>query len=66
MMKRPMPCCSTAEENLTVLSTDKFRTVVRRAYKILRPEGRDYGTLDNSFQLPQSKNHEHPRVVYPR
>jgi len=34
-----------AEDNLTVISADKFRTVVRVAYKILRPEGRDYGTV---------------------
>jgi hypothetical protein len=35
-----------SEKNLTVLSADKFRTVVRRAYKILRPEGRGYGEVE--------------------
>ncbi len=33
------------DENLTVLSAEKFRTTVRAAYKILRPEGRDYGVV---------------------
>lgn len=44
-----------ADENLTVLSTDKFRTTVRRAYKILRPEGRGYGTVDVFFNSRSSK-----------
>jgi len=44
-----------AEENLTVLSADKFRTEVRRAYKILRPEGRDYGTLAIPFDSLNEK-----------
>src|SRR6267142_5976724 len=30
-----------SETNVTVLSTDKIKTHVRRAYKILRPSGRD-------------------------
>ena len=34
-----------SDENLAVVSTEKFRTTVRRAYKILRPEGRDLGRL---------------------
>src|SRR5271154_4783219 len=34
-----------SETNLTVLSADKFKTHVREAYKILRPEGREYGTV---------------------
>ncbi len=34
-----------SDENLTVISADKFRTTVREAYKILRPEGRHHGTL---------------------
>src|SRR5690349_7320523 len=29
--------------NVTVISTDKVKTQVRRAYKILRPGGREYG-----------------------
>ena len=43
------------EENLTVLSADKFRTTVRRAYKILRPEGRDYGTVEIPFDSLNEK-----------
>ena len=34
-----------SEENLNVLSTDKIKKVVRVAYKILRPGGRDYGRV---------------------
>src|SRR5271170_6254835 len=34
-----------SETNVTVLSTDKIKTHVREAYKILRPEGRDHGTV---------------------
>src|SRR5712692_7673625 len=33
-----------SETNVTVLSTDKIRTRVRQAYKVLRPSGRDRGT----------------------
>src|ERR1700680_3368629 len=34
-----------SETNVTVISTDKVRTQVREAYKILRPNGRDRGTV---------------------
>src|SRR6266550_2457848 len=34
-----------SETNVTVLSTDKIKTHVREAYKILRPNGRDRGTV---------------------
>ncbi len=34
-----------AEINVTVVSTDKMRTRRREAYKILRPNGRDHGTV---------------------
>src|SRR5258708_39920054 len=34
-----------SETNVNVLSADKIRTVVRKAYKILRPGGREYGTV---------------------
>jgi Domain of Unknown Function with PDB structure (DUF3857)/Transglutaminase-like superfamily len=34
-----------SETNVTVLSTDKIRTHVRQAYKILRPDGRERGTV---------------------
>jgi hypothetical protein len=44
-----------SEQNLTVLSADKFRTVVREAYKILRPEGRHYGVLVIPFDTLYDK-----------
>jgi hypothetical protein len=34
-----------SETTVTVLSTDKIRTHVRESYKILRPDGRHYGTV---------------------
>src|SRR5947209_6498553 len=34
-----------SETNVTVLATDKVRTHVREAYKILRPKGRERGTV---------------------
>src|SRR4029077_20052999 len=38
-----------SEENLNVLSADKIKKVVRVAYKILRPGGRDYGRVAVPF-----------------
>jgi len=38
-----------SEVNVLVLSQDKTRTQVREAYKILRPEGRDHGTVQVFF-----------------
>ena len=38
-----------SETNVTVLSTDRIRTHVREAYKILRPEGRGRGTMGVDF-----------------
>ena len=38
-----------SETNVNVLSTDKIRVGVRQAYKILRPAGREYGTVFVSF-----------------
>ena len=38
-----------SEENLNVISTDKIKRVVRVAYKILRPGGRDYGIVAVPF-----------------
>jgi hypothetical protein len=43
-----------SERNVTVLSEDKIRTHVREAYKILRPEGREHGTVVVYFH-PQRK-----------
>jgi hypothetical protein len=43
------------EENINVISTDKIKTTVRRAYKILRPDGRDYGTVVVHFSSPAEK-----------
>src|SRR5213083_2139455 len=34
-----------SQTNVNVISSDKIKTVVRRAYKILRPDGREYGTV---------------------
>jgi hypothetical protein len=34
-----------SETNVTVVSQDRVKTVVREAYKILRPEGRVHGTV---------------------
>ena len=45
-----------AEENVTVISADKIKTTVRRAYKVLRPEGRDeYGIVFVPFRSPGEK-----------
>jgi len=34
-----------SETDVTVVAADKIKTVERRAYKILRPQGREYGTV---------------------
>jgi hypothetical protein len=44
-----------SERNVTVQSADKIKTVVRRAYKILRPDGRDYGIAVVPFNSPSEK-----------
>jgi len=38
-----------SEQVVTVETADRIRTVVREAYKILRPGGREYGTVRVSF-----------------
>jgi hypothetical protein len=38
-----------SERNVTVQSADKIKTTVRAAYKILRPGGREYGTVAVSY-----------------
>jgi hypothetical protein len=43
-----------SETNVTVVSTDRIKTSVRQAYKILRPKGRDHGTVLVPFN-PQRK-----------
>jgi len=43
-----------SETNVTVLSTDRIRTQVRMAYKILRPNGREHGTVAVHFN-PERK-----------
>src|SRR5229473_8616164 len=43
-----------SETNVSVISTDKIKTQVREAYRILRPEGRDHGTVFVHFN-PQRK-----------
>jgi hypothetical protein len=42
-----------SERNVTVLSADKIKTQVREVYKILRPNGRDYGTVEVGFNRQQ-------------
>jgi hypothetical protein len=44
-----------SETNVTVLSVDKIRTHVRKAYKILRPEGRVHGNVFVYFHSPGQK-----------
>jgi hypothetical protein len=44
-----------SETNVTVISTDKIKTQVREAYKILRPNGREHGTVFVPFQIPNQK-----------
>jgi hypothetical protein len=46
-----------SEENVTVVSADKVRTQVRKAYKILRPSGRDYGIVVVTFNPQRKVNH---------
>jgi Domain of Unknown Function with PDB structure (DUF3857)/Transglutaminase-like superfamily len=43
-----------SETNVTILSSDKIKTHMREAYKILRPGGREHGTVFVSFN-PQRK-----------
>jgi hypothetical protein len=43
-----------SETNVTVVSADKIKTTVREAYKILRPNGRQHGTVAVYFN-PQRK-----------
>ena len=43
-----------SEINVTVISTDKIKTTVRQAYKIIRPEGRFHG-LVHVYYNPSSK-----------
>src|SRR5437660_4264787 len=43
-----------SETNVTVVSADKIKTQVREAYKILRPNGREHGTVHVYFN-PQRK-----------
>ena len=44
-----------SDTNVTVVSADKIKTVVRRAFKILRPDGRPYGTVFVPFNSPGQK-----------
>jgi hypothetical protein len=44
-----------SETNASVISTDKIKTLERRVYKILRPEGREYGTVLVTFRSPGEK-----------
>ena len=44
-----------SETNVSVNSVDKIKTLERRVYRILRPEGRKYGTVVVSFRSPGEK-----------
>jgi hypothetical protein len=44
-----------SEQNVTVVSSDKIKIQVRKAYKILRPSGRDYGIAEVYFASPGQK-----------
>ena len=44
-----------SETNVNVISADKIKTHVREAYKILRPDGRDYGIVHVSYNSPGQK-----------
>jgi hypothetical protein len=48
-----------ADEVVNVQSADKVRTTVRRAYKILRPGGRDYGFVVVPFESRAKINNFH-------
>jgi hypothetical protein len=44
-----------SETNVTVLSTDKIKTQVRKAYKILRPDGREHGIASVYYSSTNEK-----------
>jgi hypothetical protein len=44
-----------SETNVTIVSADKIKSQVRQAYKILRPEGRWYGSVHIPFKSPDQK-----------
>jgi len=44
-----------SEESVNVISTDKIKTTVRHAYKILRPDGRELGMVFIPFRSPGQK-----------
>ncbi|MGB6479000.1 MAG: DUF3857 and transglutaminase domain-containing protein [Candidatus Sulfotelmatobacter sp.] len=48
-----------SETNVTVISSEKMRTQVREAYKILRPNGRDHGTVKVPFDAQSKINSLH-------
>ena len=48
-----------SEINVTVISSEKMRTQVREVYKILRPNGRDHGTVKVPFDAQSRINSLH-------
>jgi Domain of Unknown Function with PDB structure (DUF3857)/Transglutaminase-like superfamily len=48
-----------AETNVTVVSSDKVKTVVREAYKILKPTGREHGTVFAHLNANRKINNLH-------
>jgi hypothetical protein len=48
-----------SETRVTVISSEEMRTQVREAYKILRPNGRDHGTVRVPFDAQSKVNSLH-------
>lgn len=55
-----------SEENVTVRSADKIKTVVRRAYKILRPGGRSYASVRVDFDTQTHISNLHGWCIPPQ
>src|SRR5262249_44697483 len=48
-----------SDEALTVVGTDKFKTQIRRVYKILRPDGHHYGIAVMRVSPHEKVTHAH-------
>ena len=55
-----------SETDVTVLSVDKIRTHVQEAYKILRPEGREHGTVSVFFNPRRKITNLHAWCIPPK
>jgi hypothetical protein len=54
-----------SETDVTVLSVDKIKTHILEAYKILRPEGREHGTLSIDFNSHKKISNLHAWCIPP-